>query len=351
MEIAVADSSSSEGANVGHKKSSKGLRYFQNQTKFYRLLFWCALIAFLVFGIGAEAGQPDTERISKSILFAVAIFSSVIIIDAYLIPKLFQRKQYFLFLGALLLVTTVNILLQLFLEALLVGTHPFGPWFKVKENIVVITPWIIIALLIFLTEASFKRTVEKTQAELNYLKQQINPHFLLNTHNNIFFLIEQNPSLASEMLLKLSGIMKYTLYECNGEFVSLERELENIRDYIELERIRKNENVRFQIDIGTHADEYRVAPLILMTFVENAFKHVSNHRDRENYIVISIDVKDHWLTCQIRNSAKRAQQPQNGGIGLENAKKRLSLLYPKKHQLAIENSGESYDVFLKMALK
>ena len=332
-----------------HSRIHMWQAYMLKQWQWHRLLFWVMLLAFLIFSIAAEAGHLDRESIVKSFLYAAVIILSVIIIDTTLITKFYQSGLYGLFFCFVGMLAIVAVAIEIIAETILLKPHPFGLGFKVMESTLLIMPWIFIALVLFLTEAHFKGAIQKKQEELDYLKQQINPHFLLNTHNNIFFLIEQDPATASAMLMKLSSIMRYALYESGNDYVALSRELQNIRDYIALEEIRKNDHVVFNLDITKETADLLIAPLILMTFVENACKHLSDDQAKQCGIDISIHLEGDWLHAKISNSVKTITSHKKG-IGLLNAKKRLELLYTRRYQLNVWSEADRYNVFLKIKL-
>lgn len=189
---------------------------------------------------------------------------------------------------------------------------------------------------------------ERLEAELNFLKGQINPHFIFNVINSIYVLIEEDKKLASEMLLKFSGLLRYQLYECQSPAMPIERELNFLRDYIGLESIRNRENLRVVVDMSTSINHFEISPFILTPFVENAFKHVSHWSRNENYIRITADRKNSEFCFSVTNTteAPAHQNGTYGGIGLENVKKRLNLIYPQRHTLNIIQQPDIYTVTL-----
>lgn len=192
---------------------------------------------------------------------------------------------------------------------------------------------------------------EKLKTELTYLKNQINPHFLFNIHNSIYFLIQENSPLASEAVLKLSEIMRYQLYECDEDWVPLSMELENIKNYIDLEKIRAGDNLQvdYQCDIKSGARV--IAPFILITFVENCFKHSSNFPDRMNTINIDVKQDNDWMIFNAINSVSPGNTYHQDGIGLKNLKRRLELLYARHYSLDIKLQENYFKVNLKLILK
>jgi two-component system, LytTR family, sensor kinase len=195
---------------------------------------------------------------------------------------------------------------------------------------------------------------EKLETELNFLKYQFNPHFLFNTINSIFFLIHKNPDMASASLAKFSDILRYQLYECNDEQIMLSKEIACIESSIALERLRQNENMDVQFDVQQDVEEQLgIAPFILMTFVENAFKHVSKHTDRRNWIHINMQVTGQQMIFTINNSRASGDTHHvidYGGIGLRNVQRRLDLIYPGRHQLDIQQQDDTFNVQLRLYL-
>ena len=196
---------------------------------------------------------------------------------------------------------------------------------------------------------------EKLETELNFLRYQFNPHFLFNTINSIFFLIHKNPDVAAASLAKFSELLRYQLYECNDERIPLSQEINYLENFIGLERLRQNSNLQVTLNIHRRDDEgSMIAPFMLMTFVENAFKHVSRHTDQPNWINISLTTSERLLKFSIANSM--APYPtsggliQYGGIGLKNVQRRLDLLYPEQYALDIKNDGFTFEVQLQTSM-
>ena len=192
---------------------------------------------------------------------------------------------------------------------------------------------------------------EKTELELSFLKAQVNPHFFFNTLNNIYSLIEDKDTFAANIVLKLSDLMRYTLYESNYARISIARELQFIKDYVKLEKIRHKEHVVIEINIPSTPKGLEITPLILVIFVENAFKHGVNNTIDASWVQISALIKDNTLTFTVKNSkpSKLRREVVQGGIGLVNVRRRLDLLYPG-YQLTVQNQPSHYTVNLTIVL-
>ena len=196
---------------------------------------------------------------------------------------------------------------------------------------------------------------EKLETELKFLKYQFNPHFLFNSINSIFFLIHKNPDMASASLAKFSELLRHQLYECNDRQIPLDKEIAYLENFIELEKLRQNQNlaVEFNLEHG-YAPDTGIAPFILMTFVENAFKHVSKEKDRPNWISISLHLDAAQLQFTVANSTSgnaSAEVVNYGGIGLKNVQRRLDLVYPGQYELDIHNSEDRFEVKLRLKLE
>lgn len=191
---------------------------------------------------------------------------------------------------------------------------------------------------------------EKTEAELKYLKAQINPHFLFNTLNNIYSLARKSAPQTADAVLKLSNLMRFMLFETRQATIVLQDELRLIRDYIELERLRYGN--RLEVTYEEHLDDpnQRIAPLLLIHFVENAFKHGASESRSDARIKILITLKNGLLIAQIDNTKTSAPEVASNQMGLENIKRQLELIYPQ-HQLSVQNSPDEFRVHLTLNLK
>lgn len=199
---------------------------------------------------------------------------------------------------------------------------------------------------------------EKLETELKFLRAQFNPHFLFNTINSIFVLINKNPTVASEALAKFSELLRYQLYECNEHEIPLRQELRYIENFIELEKLRHSlRDLRVTIDIGKdHQSNLMVAPFIFIPFIENAFKHVSRSAKQKNHIDLRLTTTKNHLTFSMTNNValpgeQSRELLKHDGIGLKNVRRRLDLLYDGNYQLDVGQDGDHFNVLLKMDLR
>ncbi|MBO9202098.1 MULTISPECIES: sensor histidine kinase [Niastella] len=195
---------------------------------------------------------------------------------------------------------------------------------------------------------------EKLETELNFLKDQFNPHFLFNTINSIFFLIHKNPDKASVSLAKFSELLRYQLYECNDRQIPLINELLYLENAVELQKLRLDNHIKVNFQVSqAHTAQLGIAPFILMTLMENAFKHVSKHPDQPNWITITLHIHQDQLDFYVGNSTSYdtfTPMTPYKGIGLKNVQRRLDLLYPEKYELEVECQQNSYEVKLRLQL-
>ncbi|MFD2284983.1 sensor histidine kinase [Pedobacter petrophilus] len=188
--------------------------------------------------------------------------------------------------------------------------------------------------------------------EINFLKAQINPHFLFNTLNNIYRMVNKQDEQTGPMVLHLAGLMRYTLYESNDPEVLLSREIEFIRDYLELESIRYGDEVQIDLDIDKPENPLFIVPLIIFPFIENAFKHGPDASIESAWIKIKIKVLGNQLFFEVANSCTHSlPKTKFGGLGIANIQKRLLIHYPNAHELIINNEPNQYTVTLKLQLK
>lgn len=196
---------------------------------------------------------------------------------------------------------------------------------------------------------------QKLESELQFLKYQLNPHFLFNTMNSIFFLIRKDPELASAALAKFSDMLRHQLYESAEPEIPLRNETGYIKNFVSLEKLRQNDNMRVTVSLPEVNENVTIAPFILMTFVENAFKHVSRDDDRVNYIDMTLTMHESELDFTIANSRSPVKLASissgSGGIGLRNVRRRLALLYAGKYLLDISERETEFIVHFNLTVR
>jgi sensor histidine kinase YesM len=206
-----------------------------------------------------------------------------------------------------------------------------------------------------ITEA--KASAEQSQSELQLLQSQLSPHFLFNTLNNIYGISLTRHDKVPPLLLKLSDLLRYSVYDAKEQFVPLKHELDYIQNYIEFEKIRVGEKLLLYVEIEPNINpNIRIAPLLLIVFIENAFKHAKNTTDQQIQISMQIKTWGNSILFAVWNSNSKQQREStilktHSGFGLESVRKRLALLYPGEYDLSIEDNENSYSVMLKIKAK
>ncbi|MCF6404128.1 histidine kinase [Chitinophaga filiformis] len=280
----------------------------------------------------------------------------------WLIPHYLLRGRYSGYFALVFLLLIAYLLVQSFYDYYLFG-YVLGPSRYATLSTSLIYNFTHTSLYLLLTVAlKFSMDwyeqkkllqeiqVEKLQAEVNYLRSQVNPHFLFNALNNLYALTLKKSDEAPEVVLKLAGLMEYMLYESDETKVPLEKEINYLNNYLELEKIRQGNNADIRLTVTGNIEQCWIPPFLILPLVENAFKHGVSRTVRNAYLHIRINVSAILEIC-IENNKGNIQQPaQSGGIGLLNLKKRLELLFPGKHVLDITDGPDKYQVALKINL-
>ena len=219
-------------------------------------------------------------------------------------------------------------------------------------KIILVTPFLILLINWFYQQWKWLKTVEskKSKAELALLKSQINPHFFFNTLNNLYGLTVEKSDEAPSVVLKLSEMMRYTIYKGNEDVVLLKDEIEYLKNYIELHKIRYNKTVEITFNHSCELD-YKVAPLLFIIPLENAFKHGVESLTEGAYIHVDLKTNNGVIHFNIENNFEVSETHKNVGIGLDNLKQRLKLLYPNSHKIQIETKSSNYKLVLEIETK
>ncbi len=350
----------------------------QQFTRKHRVLlhvaFWVMAWLVTAFVYGYEK-QSLAMALQNNIMLLPVHMLYFYTVAYFIIPRYLLKRKYLKFFIVLLLfvfiMPGVTRLFDIFLvepqlDAFL-KSKGFYEWDKVKgskwerfSNVIYylnafkganLVVWFAIAIKFF--KSWYQRHHAALQAELNLLKAQIHPHFLFNTLNNLYALTLNNSPKSPEIVMGLSEILRYMLYECNVESVSLKKDIEMLENFILLEKMRYEERLDFNFTKEGDLEKYKIAPLLLLPLVENAFKHGAGEKLGQAWINIELEIKNEALTFKINNSKPEKTRPlmeKNGNIGLENVKRRLELIYPDEHQLKIFEEEDMFAVILKIDL-
>ncbi len=283
----------------------------------------------------------------------------------FLLPKYFLKKKYSTFIILLLITTTIGAFSIRAIEFYWSGPLflPFDVgdvlctykmFYKVLDNVYIASLVVIIKLMQqFIQKEKVNQNLsrQKLQAELQLLKNQLQPHFLFNTLNNLYGLVLTKDELAGDAVLKLSSLLSYMLYESEEQYISLRKEIKHLNEYIELEKMRYGDRLTLEFEEVITDDQILVAPLLLIAFLENSFKHGPSSTEKKAWIKILIRGDERNLYFQVENSIEAEVEQKSSrtysGIGLKNVKKRLELLYPGRHELEIQKNT-SYLVKLNL---
>lgn len=283
----------------------------------------------------------------------------------YILPPLLRQKKVGLYFGRLIPIMAVIMFVQVLAENQVLSQFTQSDYYETFGWVrFVSTLWDQLSFMIFTGMIKFavdwfdmenkRKQLEnqKLNAELNYLKAQINPHFLFNTLHNLNYLALSKNDQASEVIVKLSNIMRYMIYEAGKERVPLQAELDYIADYLDLETIRLNRQVNLSMD--THAVDKKlpIAPMLLIPFVENAFKHGVSDRKPDSWVKIVLSSNDKRLNLVVENSVieESDRQGVDSGFGLRNIQQRLQLGYEGQYELKIEPGRDRFRVALNLDL-
>lgn len=195
----------------------------------------------------------------------------------------------------------------------------------------------------------FRLKNENAKTELLHLKSQVNPHFFFNTLNNLYGLVDSDTKKAQELILKLSDMMRYSIYEGEKELVTLKAEIDYLKNYIKLHKMRyhKEIDIKFEEEIE---ENYEVMPLLFIILLENAFKHGIENLRKDAYVHIQINSKNNKVNFEIENNFDLTAESDDKGIGLKNLKRRLELMYPKKHSFSFSTKGNVYSAKLMVQI-
>jgi len=235
------------------------------------------------------------------------------------------------------------------------GPHGFrgvpSTLMQIGHNLFIFLLVIFVSLTLQIQDRLKQAQKEKLGAELSFLKAQINPHFLFNSLNSIYSLAIERSEKTADAVVRLSGMMRYVISEASRDFVSLEKELEYIQAYIQLQKIRLGNTISIDYEISGDMQNNIIAPLILIPFVENAFKYGVNSEE-DSAISIKISTFENNLTLDIKNHKVKTNQEDTSktGVGIENSKSRLQHIYPGKHQLTIQDTATDFIVSLRLEL-
>ena len=309
-----------------------------------------------------------SHRFARSFMVKVAFLPWTLLpfyfLFYYLIPKYFRKEQYqkiaLLFILCLLGSVIGFRIMFTPMYHLMDGEAPDFNVFSFRRVFYTLTDILsglglaasvkLMKGRIFAMKKERELREEKRIAELNFLKAQSNPHFLFNTLNNLYGLARKNNPNTAPSILKLSNMMRYIIHECSSSTIPIHQELQIIEDYIALEKLRYDDRLKLNFKTEIDDDSQEIAPLILLPFVENAFKHGAGESRFDIQIDIDLRLKNKGLYFQVRNSCDEDTKAISEGIGLKNINRQLELIYGDHYSLDIQPATNSFSITLQIQL-
>jgi sensor histidine kinase YesM len=339
---------------------------FQNRI-IQHILFWSVSYYYLIHSFSITNNIETIDYIYTGV-FHITILLAVYLNLYVLIPRLLGRKKHLLFgvcvMGLLAVTAQLNIFIFSYAIDFFLPDYFFVSNFSFWQLVQLGFVYLAITTLLKLSRAWFKLLEsknhliklekEKANTELLFLKMQLNPHFLFNSLNNIYSLTLKKDAQAPHSILKLAEVMRYMIYESNENAMPLQKEIDYINNYIDLQRLRTRDNASIVCKVTGDTESWYIAPLILLVFIENGFKHGIKATIHESFVNILININDDRLFMKVENSKgviDEVEKERFQGLGLENVKRRLELLYPGKYELTIKDTEEKYTAVLQLPLQ
>lgn len=331
--------------------------------KLLHVFFWC-LIGIFLYVSDFDTEYSKQLYIGQSLLVPLASCIPFYLTAYYFIPRFLYQKKYLILIGGLLLLLILLVPCQILLIRFIL--HYVDNRLSIippKEDILYVLymgVWnnllcIFIGGGLKIMSDRFKLEKEKVRTELDFLRAQINPHFLFNMLNTIYFQIEKTNTPARASIEKMSEMLRYQLYECVHDRIATEREVQYIKSYVQMQSLRLEEGTDIRLEIDESLTGSYIAPLLIQPLIENAFKYISNDNEpSKNKVHIRLDNIDGRLQAQITNTENASHHTallvNNGGIGYKNLKRRLELLYPGNHVLTHKQEENKFTVILNISL-
>ena len=323
--------------------------------KLHHLVLWM-LVAGIWYFLRYQDYPTQQIAIEVTLVKVIDLALMIYLTNYLLLPKLFYKKHYALFALAFIAMILVSSIGKMTIIGQVLDIS--GNWKPRIYDNVIPHIFLVIAggtLKIMYDYTKMQQSLaelakEKSEAELNFLKSQVNPHFLFNSLNAVYFLINKENAEARNALHKFSDMLRYQLYEMKGEMIAVEKEIGYLQDYVALQQLRKDEKYDVRFYCTPDVKGFSIAPLLLIPFVENAFKHISHSSEKKNFVKVDLSRLNGTLFFSVENSKDNNQKitEEHGGIGLINVKRRLDLIYPGKHHLDITEKNELYKIELKI---
>ncbi len=341
--------------------------FFQrNRVFLLHLSFWCFYVSFYAYAISSRPGREiSITRMSLSLSLQLS-FAMLVTYSNYfiLLPRYLRHQKTWKYLIEFIIPFTILIFTRVYVQRFVMESfdiherYYYTTFYIVQLSFDTLLITIFVGMLRFATgwfelEARRKQMEnDKLMNELKFLKAQINPHFLFNTLNNLYYLAYSQSPNTTEVIAKLSQMMRYMIYDSNYQQVLLTKEIEYMKNYISLERLRLNNEVPIDFVLEGEAENKLITPLIFITFLENAFKHGVSANNPASWVKINIKMEGNECIYTVENSKLKSvvENKEKSGIGLQNMKRRLELSYPGRYTLKTDDQTDRYFVQLNLSL-
>ncbi len=333
------------------------------------ILYWAGYVLLFSLAQGFAAWDISTAFYNELFSLLPKVIFVLLVVEWLMEAMFFKNK-----IGSFLLIYTCLLLVFAFLQRLidnhiilsyfltfwekepLLSTAPYL-YNIIKLQFVVTVPFSIKLFYYWAIEKNKAQAIqaEKMEAELNSLRNQFHPHFMFNVLNSLYSRILAKSDDAGDMLLQISSLLRFSVYEANDKTIALEKEIRYISNYITLQQMRFDNRLELSFTVTGEVENRMIEPFLLLPFIENSFKHGMNDERESGWITIYITIKEDWLTLKVENSIPQKKADANAlegqsGFGIVNVKKRLALLYPENHYLHVSEQEDSYFISLKIKL-
>lgn len=331
--------------------------------------FWLVYLSFFFYQLSnfRRGREIDWEQAAWFGLAQFAFTMAMAYLNYfYLLPRFLSHKKFWRYLVGFIIPFAIIITTRVHVQRYLIDGYTYqrqyfySTFYIVEISVITLFITVFIGMIKIAGDwfelAARQREIENQRltAELNFLRAQINPHFLFNTLNNLYYLAYTGSSNTTEVINRLSQMMRYMIYDTNANLVPLTKEIEYMQNYISLERLRLNDEIPIGFEIEGDTESVLIAPLILITFLENAFKHGVSNNNPAAWVNIRIRVDENTCTYTVENSkmpqAAEHDERKKSGLGLQNVKRRLELSYPGRYRLKEVNKEDRYFIELKIML-
>jgi sensor histidine kinase YesM len=344
------------------------IQFQRKRVLWVHISFWLVYLSFFLYQVSHFRKGQEFEWGNATTFAAVQLLFTMLIAYSnyfYFLPRFLVHQKLWRYLLGFFIPFVVLVIVRVHLQRYMIDgythqRHYFYSNLYIVE-LIIVTLFItgFISMLRFVADwfqlMATRKEIENERltAELNFLKAQINPHFLFNTLNNLYYLAYTQSPNTTEVIAKLSQMMRYMIYDSNHDRVPLKKEVEYMENYIGLERLRLNDQIPISLKVIGEVERYTITPFIFITFLENAFKHGVSNSNPKAWVNVQLNLQDNQCIYVVENSKIKSAKPEaeeKSGIGLQNVKRRLELSYPGRHELVVQDQEEKYIVTLKLTL-